>query len=75
MFTVRWVVQGREKEPVEVEEFLVNGRDVLLEACQDRLPAMRLKHPQSPPDGFLIFDGAAEVGHWFGLRIPPRVSM
>jgi hypothetical protein len=42
MFTVQWVVKGREKEPVEVEEFVVHGREVLLEACQDRLPAMRL---------------------------------
>jgi len=30
-------VTGHEKEPVEVEEFVVNGREVLLEACQDRL--------------------------------------
>jgi hypothetical protein len=75
MFTVQWVRKGCEKEPVEVEEFVVNGRDVLLEACQDRLPAMRLKHPKSPPDGFLIFDGAAEVGHWFGTNISPRIAM
>jgi hypothetical protein len=47
MFTVKWVVTGREKEPVEVEEFVVNGREVLLEACQDRLPAMRLRSPRT----------------------------
>jgi hypothetical protein len=75
MFTVQWVVKGREKEPVEVEEFVVNGREVLLEACQDRLPAMRLKYPKSPPDGFLVFDGAAEVGHWFGANVSPRIAM
>jgi hypothetical protein len=75
MFTVQWVVKGREKKPVEVEEFVVNGREVLLEACQNRLPAMRLKHPESPPDGFLGFDGAAEVGHWFGAGVSPRTSM
>jgi hypothetical protein len=48
---------------------------VLLEACRDRLPAMRLKHPKSPPDGFLVFDGAAEVGHSFGASISPRIAM
>ena len=75
MFTVKWVVKGREKEPLEVEEFVVNGREVLLEACQDRLPAMRLKYPNSPPDGFLVFDGAAEVGHRFGANVSPRIAM
>ena len=75
MFTVQWVVKGREKEPVEVEEFVVNGREVLLEACRERLPAMRLKYPKSPPDGFLVFDGAAEVGHWFGANVSPRIAM
>jgi hypothetical protein len=75
MFTVQWVVQGREKEPVETEEFLVSGRLVLLEACEDRLPAMRLKYPKSPPDGFLVFDGAAEVGRWFGANAWPRIAM
>jgi hypothetical protein len=75
MFTVQWVVKGREKEPVEVEKFVVNGREVLLEACQDRLPGMRLKHPKNPPDGFLIFDGAAEVGQWFEASVSPRIAM
>jgi hypothetical protein len=28
MFTVQWVVKGREKKPVEVEEFVVHGREV-----------------------------------------------
>jgi hypothetical protein len=63
------------KEPVEVEEFVVNGREVLLEACRERLPAMRLKYPKSPPDGFLIFDGAAEVGRWLGANASPRIAM
>jgi hypothetical protein len=44
-------------------------------ACRDRLPAMRLKHPRSPPDGFLVFDGAAEVGHRFGANVSPRIAM
>jgi ribose 1,5-bisphosphokinase PhnN len=55
------VSRGREKEPVEVEEFLVHGHDVLLEACRDRLLAMRTKYPASPPDGFVIFDRAGNV--------------
>jgi hypothetical protein len=75
MFTVKWVVKGRENEPVEVEEFVMNGREVLLEACQDRLPGMRLKYSKSPPDGFLIFEGAAKVGHWFGAGVSPRIAM
>jgi hypothetical protein len=75
MFIVKWVATGHEKEPVEVEEFVVNGREVLLEACQDRLPAMRLKHPKSPPDGFLVFHEEAEVGRWFGASISPRIAM
>jgi hypothetical protein len=60
MFTVKWVVRGREDRPVEVEEFPVNGSDVLVQACLTRIGAMRLKYPQYPPSGFIVFDVAAK---------------
>jgi hypothetical protein len=69
MFTVRWVVHGREDEPVEREEYRDIHADVIAEACKLRLASMRRQFPKSPPDGFLVFDrDHTEVRRWFGLR-------
>jgi hypothetical protein len=40
VFTVQWVLKGREKEPVEVEEFVVNGREVLLAIVASDYPPL-----------------------------------
>jgi hypothetical protein len=66
MFTVKWVVRGRESAPVETEQFSLNSSAVIVLACQTRLEAMRLKHPGRQPDGFVVFDSLAEeVERWF----------
>ena len=56
MFTVKWVVRGKEAEPVESESFRVNHVDTLIVACRYRMDMMRLKYLESPPDGFIVFD-------------------
>jgi hypothetical protein len=55
MFTVKWLKRGKEAIPVETEEFAVFGPEVIVQACQTRMGAMRLKHPT---DGFVVFDSA-----------------
>jgi hypothetical protein len=66
MLIVKWVVRGKDDQPVEIEEFLAAGREALLDTCQSRLPAMRRKHPAAPPDGFIVLDARAqEVGRRF----------
>jgi hypothetical protein len=66
MFTVKWFVRGQESAPVEIEQFPLNNSAVILQACQIRLEAMRLKHLRAPPDGFVVFDSSArEVERWF----------
>jgi hypothetical protein len=67
MFTVNWVVRGKEDEPVESERFRVRGADTVVAACRYRLAAMRLSYPDSPPDGFIVLDDAGrEIRRWFG---------
>lgn len=68
MFSVKWVVAGNETMPVEVETNFLQAPVKLVAVCQRRLPAMRLKHPETPPDGFIVFDSEGEEVHrYLGL--------
>jgi len=50
----------------DVSVTLCDAPPVILQACQIRLEAMRLKHLRAPPDGFVVFDSSArEVERWF----------
>jgi hypothetical protein len=65
-FSVSWVVHRYETLPVKVEHCVFQHLDKLVESCRARFPEMRGRHPNTPPDGFLIFDGAGtEVRRWF----------
>jgi hypothetical protein len=67
MFTVRWVVRGNDAEPVEVEKIKVLSVETVLAACRYRLVAIRLKHPDNPPDGFIVLnESGRELRRWFG---------
>ena len=71
MFIVRWVVHRHETQSVEVENSALQDLDELVEFCQARFPEMRRKHPNTPPDGFLVFDKAGdEVRRWFDSARP-----
>jgi hypothetical protein len=70
-FSVSWVVHRYETLPVVVEHCVFQNLDQIVEACKARLSEMRDKHPDTPPDGFLVFDGAgSEVRRWFGSPRP-----
>ena len=79
-FRVKWVVHRYETLPAEVENSLIQDLDKLVESCRGRFSEMRDKYPTTPPDGFLVFDGAGnEVRRWFELgstqrldTVPPR---
>jgi hypothetical protein len=72
MFAVKWVIRGKEAEPVESEDFGVFHADVLVSACRYRMEMMRRKYPDAPPDGFMVFDAAGqEIGRWFGSGAMP----
>jgi hypothetical protein len=71
MFTVKWVVRGKEAEPIEREVFKVQGADTVVAACRYRLAAMRLTYPDHPPEGFIVLDASGrEVGRWFDAAFP-----
>jgi hypothetical protein len=55
MFTVKWVVRGKEDEPIESERFRLNHVSTLIMACR-RMAMMQLKYPETPPDGFIVLD-------------------
>lgn len=64
-FTVKWVVRGKEAEPLESERFSVRNVETLATACRYRIALMRLKFAETPPNGFVIFDDAGkEVHRW-----------
>jgi hypothetical protein len=70
-FSVKWVVHRYETLPVEVERDVLQNLDKLVESCRGRTSDMRRKHPNSPPDGFLVFDSAGnEVRRWFESARP-----
>jgi len=66
-FSVSWVVHRYETLPLKVEHCIFEDLDEIVASCKSRLPEMRDKYPNAPPDGFLVFDGAGtEVRRWFG---------
>ena len=70
-FRVKWVVHRYETLPAEVENSVIQDLDKLVESCQGRFSEMRGKYPNTPPDGFLVFDGAGnEVRRWFESARP-----
>ena len=70
-FSVKWVVHRYETLPVEIESGALQDLDALVSSCQARFSEMSLKHPITPPDGFLIFDSdGIEVRRWFESARP-----
>jgi hypothetical protein len=71
-FSVKWVVHRYETLAVEVENCPLQNLDKIVESCRGRLPEMRRKYPNTPPDGFLVFNGAGnELRRWFESPRPP----
>jgi hypothetical protein len=56
VISVTWIVHRKDAEPVKVEGGFLTSLDRVVSSCQRRLPAMRLAHPETPPDGFVVFD-------------------
>jgi hypothetical protein len=66
MFKVKWVLRRQETNPVASEIIELKSLDVLVTLCQTRLPTMRLRFPETPPDGFIVSDACEnEVRRWF----------
>jgi ribose 1,5-bisphosphokinase PhnN len=66
MYRVKWVVRLHEFQPVEVETSVHGGADVIVSCSIKKLPDMRTKHPDNPPDGFLVcHETGVEVRRWF----------
>ena len=71
-FSVSWVVHRYETLPVAIEHCVDEDLDQIVESCRARFPDMRGKYPNTPPDGFLVFNGAGtEVRRWFESPRPP----
>jgi hypothetical protein len=71
MFTVKWVIRGKEAEPIESERFRLNHVSTLIMACRYRMAMMRLKYPETPPDGFIVVDHTGkEIGRWLDMAAP-----
>ena len=67
-FSVKWVVHRYETLPVEVERDVPQNLNKLVESCRGRTSDMRRKYPNTPPDGFLVFDSNGnEVRRWFEI--------
>jgi hypothetical protein len=72
MFTVQWIVHGREAAPIESEAFRVGHVSTLITACRYRMELMQRKYPETPPDGFIVFDHEGkEISRWLGTRALP----
>ena len=75
MFSVKWIVIGNETQPVEVETDVIQGLNKLVSLCQRRLSAMRLRYPETPPDGFIVFDSdGVEAHRSVGLARPGDIG-
>jgi hypothetical protein len=71
-FSVSWVVHRYETLPVTIEHCVGEDLYQIVESCRARLPEMRDKYPNTPPDGFLVFNGAGcEMRRWFESARPP----
>jgi len=74
-FSVSWVVHRHETLPVTIEHCVGEDLDQIVESCRARLPEMREKYPNTPPDGFLVFNGAGcEMRRWFESSRPPLLT-
>lgn len=49
-FSVNWVVHRYETLAVEVENSALQNLDRIVESCRSRLPEMRRKYPNTPPE-------------------------
>jgi hypothetical protein len=66
MFIVKWVARGKESEPVLVEKGFRTTLEKVISSCWRRIPALRLDHPDTPPDGFIVLESdGTEVRRWF----------
>jgi hypothetical protein len=66
MFIVKWVARGKESEPILIEKGFLTTLDKVVSSCRRRIPALRLDHPDTPPDGFIVLDSdGTEVRRWF----------
>jgi hypothetical protein len=72
MFTVKWVIRGQEVAPIESEAFRGGHADVIIASCRYRMEMMRRRHPEAPPDGFIVADAdGKEIGRWIGPSALP----
>jgi hypothetical protein len=66
MFSVWWIARNNESQPILIEKGFLTTLDKVASSCRRRIPMLRLDHPDTPPDGFLIFDSdGTEVRRWF----------
>jgi hypothetical protein len=67
MFSVKWVAYRDDTQPIEVENSVLEDMNEVVSSCLKRMEIVRLRHPKTPPDGFIVFDGEGrEVHRWFG---------
>jgi hypothetical protein len=66
MFRVKWIEDGKENDPVEVENSILTDLDKVVAASREGILGMRLRHVIRPPDGFIVVDSdGKEVRRWF----------
>jgi hypothetical protein len=67
MFSVKWVAQHKEAQPIAVESSVFTDLDKIVASCKEDLYGMRLRHIATPPDGFIVCDvDGRELRRWFG---------
>jgi hypothetical protein len=67
MYSVKWVRRENEPQPILIESNFLQALDKVMSSCRRRLPAMRLDHPESSPDGFIVLSSdGEEVRRLFG---------
>ncbi len=77
MSTIKWVTHNAKEQPVKTETDLHRDLDTIVSSCIARLSGMRHAYPQTPPQGFVVFDtDGNEVRRWFGSarNDVPRVA-
>lgn len=66
MFSVKWVIHPNEGEPVEVEDSPFEDLNAVVSSALHRIDVVRLRHPNTPPNGFIVLDREGkEVHRWF----------
>jgi hypothetical protein len=68
MFTVKWVARCDETESIESDESTYQQLSMAVSRSIIRFEAVRLRHPKTPPDGFIVFDNRTgkELHRWLG---------